>query len=147
MLLLSTKSLHDVLLTLFFVLFVLYNLHTDADKGFNSVFPTTFNDAGQFDCSKHKGENLVKHGTKGDKEVYEKAIHAKSTLELQHLKRKYSSKGAAYLVKTPDDRLYLVSSGPHNCGKTLSQMAESLNAAIFSVHAARIATGLLWFFE
>ena len=90
--------------------FVLYNLHTDVDKGFNSTFPTTFNDVGQFDCSKHKGENLVKHGTKGDKEVYEKVIHAKSTLELQHLKSKCSSKGAAYLAKTPDDRLYLVSS-------------------------------------
>ena len=57
-LLLSTKSLHDVLLTLFLVLFVLYNLHTDADKGFNSAFPATFNDTGQFDCSKHKGKNL-----------------------------------------------------------------------------------------
>jgi hypothetical protein len=34
----------------------------------------------------------VKHGTKGDKEVYEKVIHAKSTLELQHLKSKCSSK-------------------------------------------------------
>jgi hypothetical protein len=90
--------------------FVLYNLHTDVDKGFNSTFPTTFNDVGQFDCSKHKGENLVKHGTKGDKEVYEKVIHATSTLELQHLKSKCSSKGAAYLVITPDDRLYLVSS-------------------------------------
>jgi hypothetical protein len=73
------------------------------NKGFNSAFPATFNDAGQFDCSKHKGENLVKDGNKGDKEVYEKVIRAKSTLELQHLQSKYSSKGAAYLAKTPDD--------------------------------------------
>ena len=109
-----------------------------------------FNDVGQFDCStsgQHKGENLVKHGTKGDKEVYEKAIRAKSTLELQHLKSNYSSKGAAYLAKTPDDRLYLVSSGPRNCGKTSSPVAESSNATILSVHAASIATGLLWVFE
>ena len=78
-LLLSTKSLHDVLLTLFgSCLFFL--LAADADKGFNSAFPATFNGTGQFSCSKHKGDNLVSHGNKGDRAVFDKAIRAKSDI-------------------------------------------------------------------
>ena len=41
----------------------------DGDKGFSGAFKHCFSSAHKFLCSKHKGENLVKHGTKGDLEV------------------------------------------------------------------------------
>ena len=116
----------------------------DADKGFDSAFPATFDRTWP---ASHKGNNLVSHGNKGDRAVYDKALHAKSVEEMEHWKKKYSANGAAYMAKTPDSQLCFLSSGPRNCGKTSSQTAESSNGAIMIVRGAGIATGLLWFFE
>jgi hypothetical protein len=118
---------------------------TDNSKGFAGAFDAVFDNAGKFKCKIHKGNNLIKKGTRGDKAVYDKALYAKSTEELENAKSQYLAKGAAYMAKTPDDQLYLFTSGPRNCGKTSSQVSESLNAANLQMRGAHISMGLLQF--
>jgi hypothetical protein len=125
----------------------LSNSNVDHDKGFNKEFPVLFKHAHSFECSKHKGDNLEKKGTKGDRAVYEEAIRATSAEALEIAKKKYSRKGAVYMADTPDDRLYLYAAGQRNCGKTSSQVSESSNAANIQMRGNSIASGCLLFFE
>jgi hypothetical protein len=55
---------------------------------------------------------LIKKGTRGDKAVYDKALYASSTEELENTRSQYLAKGAANMAKTPNDQLYLFASGP-----------------------------------
>ena len=119
----------------------------DDDKGFAGAFAANFEKASKFNCSRHKGDNLVKKGAKGNKAVYEKALHAVSAEALESAKSEYSKKGAEYMAQTPDSQLYLYASGPRNCGKTSSQVSESSNAANVKMRRASIGSGLLQFFE
>lgn len=107
----------------------LISCHADHDKGFNKEFPVLFKHTHSFECSKHKGDNLKKKGTKGDRAAYEKAIRVTSDEALEIAKKKYSPKDAEYMDKTSGDRLYLLAAGQRNCGKTSSQVSESSNAA------------------
>lgn len=118
----------------------------DQDKGFNAAFKRNFENASKFSCGKHKGDNLVKHGAKGDKAAYEQALRAPSAEALKNAKAEYSKKGSAYMAKMPDSELYLFVSGRANCGKTSSQVSESSNAANLKMRGAKIASGLIAFF-
>ncbi len=62
---------------------------TNGDKGFASALKKSFLCAQKFSCSKHKGENLVKNGAKGELAIYMQALHARTPEELERWKGKY----------------------------------------------------------
>ena len=119
----------------------------DGDKGFSSAFVESFTTAHKFLCSKHKGENLVKNGGKGDLAIYIQALHARTPEELERLKTQYSEKGRKYMAKTPDKELYLCMTKGRTCGKTTSQVAESANNTLIRMLGENPAAGLLLFIE
>jgi len=113
-------------------------LTSDGDKGYKGSFKKNFQNAKKFECSKHKGDNLVKNGAKGDKAVYERALRAPTNEALNNAKAQYSKKGSAYMAKTPDFELYLFPSGRANCGKRLRRFPSRQMPPISTCEARKL---------
>ena len=116
----------------------------DGDKGYASAHKSLFNHTNRFLCCHHKKDHVATRG-KGQKELYLKAVKAKTLDKLAEIKAQYSESTKKYLSKHPDEELYLAAVNGATYGRTASQLAESGGACINNFRRSYPVAGLILF--
>ena len=116
----------------------------DGDKGYASAHKSLLKHTNRFFCCHHKKDHVATRG-KEQKELYLKAVKAKTLAELSAIKAQYRESTQAYLAKHPDEQLYLAAVNGSTYGRTASQLAESGGACINNYRRSYPVAGLILF--